>query len=97
MKECVDLGLLKKRIHTGMNIIEVMQTIMDLPVADVVEARRGKWVKKNSNPLDGEFSCSACGREFDFCDGDITPIDFGWFFCPNCGAKMTEDRHEQKE
>lgn len=40
MKEYVDLGLLKKRIHTGMNIIEVMQTIMDLPVADVVEVVR---------------------------------------------------------
>ena len=56
---------------------------------DGAKVRYGEWVKKNSNPLDGEYSCSACGSEYDFGDGDVTPIDdFDWFYCPNCGAKM---------
>lgn len=56
---------------------------------DGTKVRHGEWVKKNSNPLDGEYSCSACGSEYDFGDGDVTPIDdFDWIYCPNCGAKM---------
>ena len=37
MKEYIDKTALMKKVHTGMNIIEVMQAIIDAPAADVVE------------------------------------------------------------
>lgn len=49
--------------------------------ADVAPVRRGRW------SLDGQ--CSACGT-FD----NVDP--YGSRYCPNCGAKMDEDRIELK-
>lgn len=59
----------------------------DIPAADVVEVRHGWWMDSKE---DGHPSiCCVCNY----------PVDrfFKTKFCPNCGAKMTEDRHEQKE
>lgn len=79
MKEYVDLGLLKKRIHTGMNIIEVMQTIMDLPVADVRPVVRAAWQSwEQDKPPCKWYSCDYCGFH------SLSKSNF----CPNCGAKM---------
>lgn len=36
-KDYIDRHSLEKKVHTGMNIIEAMQAIIDAPAADVVE------------------------------------------------------------
>ena len=36
-KDYIDRYSLMKKVHTGMNIIEAMQAIIDAPAADVVE------------------------------------------------------------
>ena len=62
--------------------------VMKLPVADVVERKKGKWEDVVSD--DNEFlihACSVCGHgyhmSFDF-NGNI----YFYNFCPHCGADM---------
>lgn len=49
--------------------------IEEIPAADVVEVRHGRWLESNNGPLQ---KCSVCGAT-------------GWdefYYCSNCGAKM---------
>lgn len=55
--------------------------IMRFPAADVTEVRRGKWEPARKNVS----KCTKCG-----CARDIR-TQFGWNFCPVCGAKMGEE------
>ena len=58
--------------------------IREMPAADVVEVRHGKWVDngdRDSNGVPKPFaiSCSVCGSS----------AGTSWMrYCPNCGAKM---------
>ena len=56
------------------------------PTADVQEVRRGRWelIEKNAS------KCTVCG-----CSRNIE-TQFGWNFCPNCGAKMKYGDTENK-
>lgn len=55
--------------------------LKDIPAADVVEVRHGRWVNTHS---DSEFAqCSLCKY----------PVYAAWIwnltnYCPNCGAKL---------
>ena len=54
--------------------------VLAIPAADVVEVKRGRWIKRRfSEKVYGE-TCSVCH----------TTWDCGTNFCPNCGAKMEE-------
>lgn len=48
-----------------------------VPVADVVERKRGKWIEDD----DGYQICSECGAEHHWCDYRAS-------FCEDCGAEM---------
>ena len=64
-----------------------LQSISEMPAADVAEVVHGKW--ENGNPI-----CPVCGgNKFRDLDADIW-CDWQPDFCPNCGAKMYggEDR-----
>lgn len=53
-------------------------TIDELPSADAVEIRHGRWIDK-SGGIEGAWNCcSVCGEK---------AIDL-YDFCPNCGARM---------
>ncbi len=59
--------------------------ILDLPQADVVERKKGKWIV-----YEGEMTCSCCETTFytDMCeyiDGNAPK------FCPWCGADMRKE------
>ncbi len=62
--------------------------IESVPAADVRPVVRGRWIKQDDDPLDGNFYCSACNSRIDIATGLETPIDRGLFFCPNCGADV---------
>lgn len=68
----------------------VYYNLQNLPAADVVEVKHGRWVKPV--PGDGENYCSVCKAEQPWFYG------YGYFesdYCPNCGARMDkEDEHE---
>ena len=55
------------------------------PTVDAVLVRHGKWIDKY-NGIEGAWCfCSVCGEQ---------AIDL-YDFCPNCGARMDEERKEE--
>ena len=79
-----------------------VRVIQGVPSANVVEVRHGKWVW-DENGLDwglGAWECSECHRKPETwweADKGNPYRCAGSSYCNNCGAKMTEDHHEQKE
>ena len=67
---------------------ELREQLAKVAVEEVAPVVHSEWVKKNENPLDGNYYCKHCGNGIDIADGSETPIDRGLFFCFNCGAKM---------
>ena len=66
----------------------VIDSLEDLPSADVRENVRGEWsLVTDRYGVNGEYvwKCSACS-EMTICKGD---------FCPNCGADMRGDNHDK--
>ena len=60
-----------------------LQSISDMPAADVAPVVHGRWIKDDflSDDVNNAEKCSQCGELI------------GWFgnlpnYCPNCGAKM---------
>ena len=63
-----------------------VQSVMDIPAADVAPVVHGKWVPSDGNP--GFLVCSACG--------DCYVVDEWsrrkkWMYYPACGAKMAKE------
>lgn len=86
MAEYISRDWLLTHTHTGMDTIQMMQTMIDAPAADVVEVMHGRWEERIvDDPLDpyGFFKrrwyCSSCGRYQTY--GTTA-------FCPRCGARM---------
>lgn len=59
-----------------------LQSISDMPAADVAPVRHGRWKRYGKNL--GE--CSECGEI----------VSVRNYYCPNCGAKMDEHMEENK-
>lgn len=67
------------------------QDIRELPAADVVEVRHGKWIEENTRPRSSQFCCSVCHRTA--YDPQPTRVKdwkkrCRYAYCPNCGADM---------
>lgn len=67
-----------------------LQSISDMPAADVAEVVYGQWEGEGDGYADGEividvWHCSQCGYCID--DGTDNP-DCLPKYCPGCGAKM---------
>ena len=52
--------------------------LIEVPSADVVEIRHGKW-EQGDLPTYGGYKCSLCGE---------STTHYKANFCPNCGATM---------
>lgn len=57
-----------------------LQSILDMPAADVAEVVHGRWIWNEEGEIDWEqfYRCSNCGDK-EYWESN---------FCPNCGAKM---------
>lgn len=69
----------------------ILNALADVPAADVVEARNGKWIEENTRPRSSQFCCSVCHRTA--YDPQPTRVKdwkkrCRYAYCPNCGAKM---------
>lgn len=82
---CQECPFMKDHINGGCRVDD---HIMSLFAADVAPVRHAQWIKADSNPLHGDFFCSDCQHGVDIGDGEETPIDRGFYYCHNCGAKM---------
>lgn len=72
--------------HEADEMIEY-QRIEQLPAADVVPVRHGRWETDGMMMDDGEYlmtRCTACGEAYEY--------GYNMPFCPNCGAKMDGDQ-----
>ena len=71
-----------------------LQSISDMPAADVAPVVHGHWIEQEDGNLDTYYTCSSCKEDFDLIAG--TPCENLYNYCPSCGAKMDEkeDKHE---
>lgn len=53
-----------------------LQSISDIPAADVAPVRRGHWIEENGSQI-----CSECGEEHEW-------DEYRAAYCDVCGAKM---------
>lgn len=72
-------------------IENVIEGIEKEPTIDAVPVRHGKWVKADSQQYFRKhypaFTCSECGYRKD--------SQKTWNYCPQCGARMDEERKEE--
>lgn len=72
--------------------------LQNLPAADVVEVRHGRWIEdERTYPGPGLANnlCSVCGEIAGAWKEGLAP-ERKWAYCPACGALMDgkEDEHE---
>lgn len=68
--------------------------LKDCPMQDVQPIKHAHWIDEELE-LGEDFclyKCSNCGEEFQLMDG--TPNDNDYGYCPHCGAKMDDVKHE---
>ena len=93
--ECIIKGCLYKLIGGNAHKCIDIQTIDDIPAADVRPVVRGENIATDCDDCD-QFVCSKCGielqgwyrveRDEDY--GDETHHEYVFLFCPNCGADI---------
>lgn len=82
MSRYIDFNLLLNKVNDNpctngnARVAQLLDAIMSMPEADVVEVKHGKW--------DRSGYCSECDYWSCYCS------DFK--YCPNCGAKMEGDK-----
>lgn len=67
---------------------DVLDDLEDFPAADVRPVVQGKWTDKRTIEHDGEWYCTACGKEITIYMG--ADREDRYAYCPNCGADMME-------
>ena len=60
----------------------IVETLEGLPSADVAPVRRGRWIFDYGN-----YYCSECN--------EISDTGYETNYCPNCGAKMDEEKEDE--
>ena len=61
--------------------------VLNAPTIDPESLRaRGKWTNRRTIEHDGEYWCTACGKEITIYMGVDRKDRYN--YCPNCGAKM---------
>lgn len=82
-KDIVVKNVLDQMLHSK-SLIAMHERIMNLEAADVVERKRGKWMKAVQG-FDESWVCSECMEEYVSVDADFE--DYA-HFCPNYGTEM---------
>lgn len=71
---------------------QIAKKVKELPTIDAVPVRHGKWIDEGRYDKffpHHRWRCSECGEY-------VYEIDVPWFkYCPECGAKMDEERKEE--
>ena len=68
---------------------DLVDTFADIPAADVVEVRHGRWEKRGS-----KWQCTGCKVLMSI---DGTPQENLLYYCPNCGAYMMGENNGKCE
>lgn len=95
MKEYIERAAAIEAIRKYQYPYGVEFLLSNIPAADVVEVRHGRWIpeacesvsKRNRLIEYRVYSCSICGRS----NGRVKKR-----YCPNCGALMQEEDNGEK-
>lgn len=63
---------------------KIQMLLSDAPAEDVAPVRRGEWINPNPPYMSDGIMCDNCGYD------SIASYNF----CPNCGADMRKEKHE---
>lgn len=67
--------------------------LANIPAADVVEVRHGRWLTTDAYPH--HLYCSVCYKTYAKNAKWVNELDLPTNYCPNCGARIDkEDEHE---
>lgn len=89
IREYADIKHNNGDITTANCVLKAVSVLKEIPAADVVEVKHGKWEIVDSDLDWVEGKCSACGYTDCFDESGF------YKFCPECGAKMGEDKKEK--
>ena len=71
--------------HICKAMMDFYVALNEVPVAEVVEVRHGRWIDVSGESSNLNWKCSLCTKRV----LQKSP------YCPNCGARMNkEDEHE---
>lgn len=90
MKEYIERAAAIEAIRKYQYPYGVEFLLANIPAAEVVEVRHGRWEKHpQSNEDDPVYTCSLCKL-------NVSGFEKRWIkYCPNCGVRMDkEDEHE---
>lgn len=79
-----ELSAKYNRIELSIGFVGAKSILSDLPAADVVERKKGKWINHGQYAdffPHCEYRCSEC-------DTPYLEIEMIYNYCPNCGARM---------
>lgn len=98
MSKYIETDKLKQMVEHEMDMQDTylpahfFDIVDDMPAADVVELRRGRWIYRQlPMPLsDGSKECVECSICHTHWDGEMN-------YCPNCGARMDSNAIQHTE
>ena len=75
----------------GADFPVIKRMLANLPAADVVEVRHGRWIPSDmgGGEPDEAYICSECGEPLILNEG--TPEENNMRYCPACGARMDKE------
>lgn len=86
LNETMSKHLTREDCETARNAVERAQMVIErIPATDVAPVQHGRWIDNGACGYKWAFACSKCG----YIDG--YPFNDRHNYCPNCGARMTED------
>ena len=68
---------------------DVCYGVEDIPAADVVEVRHGRWLTTDAYPH--HLYCSVCYKTYAKNAKWVNELDLPTNYCPNCGARMGKE------
>ena len=100
LKEWVENWLYKDRYYHNGRVSKAIPTtelydiLEQIPTADVVEVKHGKWM---FTPCHSEGICTNCNYKIYGRPYQNTYLIVPYNFCPNCGAKMDKEKREDEQ
>lgn len=93
MKEYIERAAAIEAIRKYQYPYGVEFLLSNIPAADVVEVRHGRWLTTDAYPH--HLYCSVCYKTYAKNAKWVNELDLPTNYCPNCGARMDkEDEHE---
>ena len=94
MKEYIERAAAIEAIRKYQYPYGVEFLLSNIPAADVVEVRHGRWLTTDAYPH--HLYCSVCYKTYAKNAKWVNELDLPTNYCPNCGALMEkkEDDHD---